>query len=66
MVDKGKEAYQKAVAPLAGSVDRNVEQALLRCSVKGSLPSRGAWIEITKGTAGFGILRRRSPRGERG
>ena len=27
MADKGKEAYRKAVAPLAGSVDRNLQDA---------------------------------------
>ena len=54
------------VAPLAGSVDRNVEQALLRCSVKGSLPSRGAWIEMGSCHACGVRNDSRSPRGERG
>ena len=35
------------VAPLAGSVDRNITQAMSEGSQNGSLPSRGAWIEIT-------------------
>ena len=34
------------VAPLAGSVDRNHFPALPVIEVTGSLPSRGAWIEI--------------------
>ena len=38
---------EDAVAPLAGSVDRNHFPALPVIEVTGSLPSRGAWIEIT-------------------
>ena len=34
------------VAPLAGSVDRNLEKAKAEIEAQGSLPSRGAWIEI--------------------
>ena len=34
------------VAPLAGSVDRNGRRALEPSRLPGSLPSRGAWIEI--------------------
>ena len=35
------------VAPLAGSVDRNSELGNALREVNTSLPSRGAWIEIT-------------------
>ena len=35
-----------SVAPLAGSVDRNSQFEVARCNQKGSLPSRGAWIEM--------------------
>ena len=35
------------VAPLAGSVDRNQRQVKNWSSIKKSLPSRGAWIEIS-------------------
>ena len=34
------------VAPLAGSVDRNIDYYEARGWKYGSLPSRGAWIEI--------------------
>ena len=34
------------VAPLAGSVDRNLGHPVARPGRHGSLPSRGAWIEI--------------------
>ena len=34
------------VAPLTGSVDRNQKTITLVNSFQGSLPSRGAWIEI--------------------
>ena len=34
------------VAPLAGSVDRNMGTDLMAARDEGSLPSRGAWIEI--------------------
>ena len=36
-----------AVAPLAGSVDRNLKNAISNVSIIRSLPSRGAWIEMT-------------------
>ena len=42
----GYPAPGKAVAPLAGSVDRNLEKAKAEIEAQGSLPSRGAWIEI--------------------
>ena len=60
-------ASQKPVAPLAGSVDRNLS-LFSTGSREGimSLPSRGAWIEIVKKAESFGGLVRRSPRGERG
>ena len=35
------------VAPLAGSVDRNCLMAIGKASNFSSLPSRGAWIEIS-------------------
>ena len=34
------------VAPLTGSVDRNGNMDRIRRTENGSLPSRGAWIEI--------------------
>ena len=34
------------VAPLAGSVDRNLYPSAAATSLAQSLPSRGAWIEI--------------------
>ena len=34
------------VAPLAGSVDRNIVICVVPCIERLSLPSRGAWIEI--------------------
>ena len=40
---------EKAVAPHAGSVDRNVMCCLLYCDEVPSLPTRGAWIEILNG-----------------
>ena len=39
----------QAVAPLTGSVDRNVSWCHLPCTSPASLPSRGAWIEMLKG-----------------
>src|SRR5699024_11129622 len=39
-----------AVAPLAGSVDRNGRCGRLRVAALWSLPSRGAWIEIWSGS----------------
>ena len=36
----------RKVAPLAGSVDRNIDQVERRPEKAASLPSRGAWIEI--------------------
>ena len=41
-----KDGCPGLVAPLAGSVDRNHQAATLAATVKPSLPSRGAWIEI--------------------
>ena len=37
---------EDTVAPLAGSVDRNSPVGLLLVAKRGSLPLRGAWIEI--------------------
>ena len=54
------------VAPLAGSVDRNmIRPRALRLGVV-SLPSRGAWIEIRPMAARVQPALSRSPRGERG
>ena len=39
------------VAPLAGSVDRNFAEAEEKTEAVKSLPSRGAWIEISMWTA---------------
>ena len=41
------------VAPLAGSVDRNGWRAHGLRQAHGSLPSRGAWIEIAAASHGF-------------
>ena len=54
------------VAPREGSVDRNIRIRRIWLLVAMSLPARGAWIEISPGTACNGIAARRSPRGERG
>ena len=43
MVEK---QFYTAVAPLAGSVDRNRREVLLKDKRFASLPSRGAWIEM--------------------
>ena len=40
------------VAPLAGSVDRNLKRVRKAERDTASLPSRGAWIEMAKMTAG--------------
>ena len=37
------------VAPLTGSVDRNIKDPVLASQVERSLPSRGAWIEMLSG-----------------
>ena len=39
----------EAVAPLAGSVDRNIVDGLREIASAASLPSRGAWIEMALG-----------------
>ena len=45
------------VAPLAGSVDRNTRSAQKEVRPAASLPSRGAWIEISEMNSGIlGIL----------
>ena len=61
-----KQRSEEEVAPLAGSVDRNHEAYNIMQSQRESLPSRGAWIEITQRTAKNRLPYRRSPRGERG
>ena len=55
-----------SVAPLAGSVDRNLGSLKGYCEREGSLPSRGAWIEILLYAAAKPSAPGRSPRGERG
>ena len=55
-----------AVAPLAGSVDRNLFARILPLAARWSLPSRGAWIEIRACMALSSACLGRSPRGERG
>ena len=55
-----------AVAPLAGSVDRNGNVDRIRRAEQGSLPSRGAWIEMLQDLYELKGGTRRSPRGERG
>ena len=46
-IDKGIDpVYAPCVAPLAGSVDRNMEEVERRWKKGMSLPSRGAWIEM--------------------
>ena len=54
------------VAPLAGSVDRNTAFALPASGLGESLPSRGAWIEISARRSFSSRTHCRSPRGERG
>ena len=56
----------RPVAPLAGSVDRNLGRVLLRLAYPLSLPSRGAWIEIWMMAHLGAMVVGRSPRGERG
>ena len=55
-----------AVAPLAGSVDRNPAGTPDAWWYIESLPSRGAWIEIGFVPLAAYEADRRSPRGERG
>ena len=43
---RGVRHQKRQVAPLAGSVDRNLRCVLDFDSAPRSLPSRGAWIEI--------------------
>ena len=45
-LDEMDASIPEVVAPLAGSVDRNATPLYLHQQMKGSLPSRGAWIEI--------------------
>ena len=42
-------SLEVVVAPLAGSVDRNIQPTMAEDSYQKSLPSRGAWIEILLG-----------------
>ena len=56
----------KSVAPLTGSVDRNQHFGDVPHRGDGSLPSRGAWIEISSDKEAVCTLSRRSPHGERG
>ena len=52
-----------AVAPLTGSVDRNVEKLTEKDNFYTSLPSRGAWIEILSVTGGGHLLKSLPSRG---
>ena len=54
------------VAPHAGSVDRNDQRDTGRAIFRESLPTRGAWIEISTAKVPGAPGGRRSPRGERG
>ena len=54
------------VAPLTGSVDRNWRVAGFSIANVPSLPSRGAWIEITSTRCSAAPMVSRSPHGERG
>ena len=54
------------VAPLAGSVDRNIACPFLLAAQAMSLPSRGAWIEMQRARPLPQRSSSRSPRGERG
>ena len=56
----------KRVAPLAGSVDRNTNMIVYLWEKEKSLPSRGAWIEMTTSRVLLPCWTSRSPRGERG
>ena len=56
----------RMVAPLAGSVDRNIDRLAKTVRKPASLPSRGAWIEIPTSTPSKTNSQSRSPRGERG
>ena len=48
--DKTDEITQ--VAPLAGSVDRNLVPSAAYAQYEKSLPSRGAWIEMSSSSGG--------------
>ena len=52
-----------AVAPLTGSLDRNVEKLTDKDNFYTSLPSRGAWIEILSVTGGGHLLKSLPSRG---
>ena len=54
------------VAPLTGSVDRNLSNGLSSLYWLPSLPSRGAWIEMARHIERWKIGSGRSPHGERG
>ena len=63
---RGQKRKKSKVAPLAGSVDRNYPSHPSACFARWSLPSRGAWIEISLRLNGNTVDSCRSPRGERG
>ena len=48
LVNSGMQSWRN-VAPLAGSVDRNIPICNSMLDLGPSLPSRGAWIEILLG-----------------
>ena len=54
------------VAPLAGSVDRNIPSTSRAAAMMQSLPLRGAWIEISSKNVLPHAFSGRSPCGERG
>ena len=66
MANCTEDVKAKLVAPLAGSVDRNLKVSTVDTPPGKSLPSRGAWIEMTTGSGCTSRNKRRSPRGERG
>ena len=61
-----RETAYHTVAPLAGSVDRNDFYHPMLANLGESLPSRGAWIEMTSTILCWQTSESRSPRGERG
>ena len=64
-MDRNEDNYtivtDRHVAPLAGSVDRNPKGLWMNGDIRASLPSRGAWIEITLEGKGVQIVHRSLP-----
>ena len=69
-VDRNSASWSYAcrtwVAPLTGSVDRNITLTYNEENLPRSLPSRGAWIEISRASESQRPAPGRSPHGERG